>query len=331
MFFAFAVTLVPALGAFAGAAARSELGDHYWTAWDQWFMGDALAQLVITPAIFYWVFGASARWPRLDPKRLIEGCLLTLGLVLTGYVAADTADGPVPFLQTRFYAPIPFLFWAAVRFGMFGASGAVTVLAALVVHAALQGRGPFANLPPSETALALQNYLLLRAAPVYLAAVVIEQRWAIERSLRESQERFHTMADASPVLIWVCGRDKLCEFVNQSWLQFTGRTLQQEIGNGWAEAVHPDDQQRCLQTYYNAFDARTPSKRNIACAAMMVSTAGSWTRVRRATRRTVIFSATWALRSTSAIASGPRKQPVRWRTRSDWPRWESSPRSSRTK
>jgi len=77
-----------------------------------------------------------------------------------------------------------------------------------------------------------------------------------EAVLRESEERFRNMADTAPVLIWVSGPDKGCIFFNKSWLDFTGRTIQQELGNGWAENVHPDDLDRCWEVYSSAFDAR---------------------------------------------------------------------------
>jgi PAS domain S-box-containing protein len=80
----------------------------------------------------------------------------------------------------------------------------------------------------------------------------------VERALRESEQRFRVITDASPVLVWMSGTDKLCYYFNKGWLDFVGRTLEQESGNGWAENVHPEDFDRCLQIYVANFDARRP-------------------------------------------------------------------------
>lgn len=84
------------------------------------------------------------------------------------------------------------------------------------------------------------------------------ERCRAEQELHESEQRFRIMADNAPVLIWRSGLDKLCTWFNKPWLDFTGRTIEQELGNGWTENVHPDDFGRCLQTYSAAFDARRP-------------------------------------------------------------------------
>src|SRR4029434_10744128 len=84
----------------------------------------------------------------------------------------------------------------------------------------------------------------------------ITERKNSEQTIRESEERFRTMANVAPVMIWMSGKDKLCTFFNKGWLDFTGRTLEQELGNGWAEGVHREDIDRCLEIYDNAFSAR---------------------------------------------------------------------------
>jgi PAS domain S-box-containing protein len=84
---------------------------------------------------------------------------------------------------------------------------------------------------------------------------VTAQREA-QNALIESEVRFRTLADTAPVLIWMAGPDGLCTFFNRAWLEFTGRTLEQELGNGWARGVHPDDYARCLDVYQTNFQAR---------------------------------------------------------------------------
>jgi PAS domain S-box-containing protein len=83
----------------------------------------------------------------------------------------------------------------------------------------------------------------------------ILDRKRVEAELRESEERFHNLADTAPVMIWMCGTDKLCTYVSRPWLEFTGRNIDQELGNGWAERIHPDDYDFFLE-YGRAFDAR---------------------------------------------------------------------------
>jgi PAS domain S-box-containing protein len=73
-----------------------------------------------------------------------------------------------------------------------------------------------------------------------------------------AESRFREIADSAPVLIWISGIDTLCYYFNKPWLEFTGRALHQEMGNGWAEGVHSDDFDRCLKVYLESFKKRVP-------------------------------------------------------------------------
>ena len=87
------------------------------------------------------------------------------------------------------------------------------------------------------------------------AGALMRKRAAEART--ESEERFQAVANTAPVLIWMSETNKLCTFFNQNWLAFTGRTLADEVGDGWASGVHPEDLDRCQETYSTNFDARS--------------------------------------------------------------------------
>ena len=86
----------------------------------------------------------------------------------------------------------------------------------------------------------------------------IEERKQVEMLLRESEQHFRTLANGGSTLIWTSGIDKLCNYFNEPWLRFTGRKLEQELGNGWTEGLHQEDLDRCLQIYVSSFDQRQP-------------------------------------------------------------------------
>jgi PAS domain S-box-containing protein len=84
------------------------------------------------------------------------------------------------------------------------------------------------------------------------------QRTLAEQAVQGSEKLFRTMADATPVMIWRSGPDTGCTYFNAGWLQFTGQTMEHELGDGWSAGVHPEDLRQCLDTYISAFEQRKP-------------------------------------------------------------------------
>ena len=108
---------------------------------------------------------------------------------------------------------------------------------------------------PTDNTLSLQYFFLIISIPLTFLGVVIREAENSQIEVRENEAQFR-MTNSAPVMIWKSDTEKRCTFFNKGWLDFTGRTLEQEQGYGWAEGVHPEDYKRCLQVYVDSFDVR---------------------------------------------------------------------------
>jgi PAS domain S-box-containing protein len=89
-------------------------------------------------------------------------------------------------------------------------------------------------------------------------SIDITERKRVEMALRESEERFRTMADSAPVMIWVTDQNKELTYINEPWIKFTGRDLEEQLGHGWTESIHPEDHETTVKAYFDAFEREEP-------------------------------------------------------------------------
>ncbi|MFZ1218918.1 MAG: MASE1 domain-containing protein [Chthoniobacterales bacterium] len=221
IFFAFAALLGPFLSSFldAGFVALNQWGtDNYWQVWRIRFSSNVLATLTLVPFIVTWSRGGIAWLGRIRRPRVLEAGLLILALILVNAVVFYKL-GPAPDFALL-YLPLPFLIWAAVRFGSRGASAAICAVTFLAIWSAGHGYGPFSSGPPEENAFSIQMFLIAMSVPVLLLAAVIEERRKDAMTLRERDERITLAAESANLAFWTINFER-----QASWMNDQGRAL----------------------------------------------------------------------------------------------------------
>jgi PAS domain S-box-containing protein len=243
----FAVILAPI--SVASTAASALKGDVWWVG----FFTEALALLTLTPAILSWVDVIHAREKK-PTAHLLEAALMFTGLATLAYFTFVASGGESR--PTLLYSLVPFLLWAALRFGITGTSNSMVLVAFLAIFGAVHGRGPFTGDTPANSVLSLQLFLLVAAVSfMVLAAVVEEQKvaahalsksaeavWASEERLRLAQQaaRIGTFERnvRTGVVTWTPEMEAMYGLLPGGF----GRTQ-----TAFESLIHPDDRARVME------------------------------------------------------------------------------------
>ena len=186
-----AVLVAPAVAALGGATLVSALGRSpgFWLVWQQWWLSNAITGLIVLPLLTGDVRPFLAWAVRLPARRLVEASLLAASLLAVGAAVFARSYAASPTHQAHLYWALPFLLWAAVRFGPRGTCATLLGVTSLSVWGAIAGRGPFAPDAPTENLLELQVFLLAVSIPVLLLASLIKQQRQTAATLTEIEKR----------------------------------------------------------------------------------------------------------------------------------------------
>jgi PAS domain S-box-containing protein len=221
----FAVIVAPVVASFLGALAWR---GGYWDSWKVSFLSEAIAFLTLPPAILGWASGGPA-WVRKSRAYWLEAGALLLALILFGwltFVALKTSSPPI-----LLYCFVPFLLWAALRFGLTGVSTSMLVIALLSIWGAIHGRGPFIGHGTLGDVLSLQLFLLFATVPFMIFAVLVEERKSSEQALKKSEEKFSIAFRESPTAIVLTSlKDHRYIEVNETFTSLTGYRRDELIG-----------------------------------------------------------------------------------------------------
>jgi signal transduction histidine kinase/integral membrane sensor domain MASE1 len=197
-----AVLVAPALSAFVGAAGLATLGIPYWHVWWTWFLGDALASLILTPTIVMWVTTGRAGLRPTSRRRGLEALVLSILLLFVGWLLVYSRL-TLLVNDAVYYLPLPLLVWAAVRLGPRGIASALTAVTFFAIASVAGFWGIAVNGTMPREVLSLQLFLIAIAVPLLLLAAQIEERrQAVQKVQRQAEELdriFEAVADGIAV------------------------------------------------------------------------------------------------------------------------------------
>ncbi len=159
----------------------------YWTLVRMRFSSNVLAELTVVPLVLTWATFRVENLRAAPPRRYLEIAAVFIGVLVTSLVAFDLPLFDANSAPALFYAPLPFLLWAAVRLGTTGAASALALMVVVTIFGAVNGLGPFTGGLPQDTARDMQLFLIAVSVPLLLLAVALEERSRAERDAHEQR------------------------------------------------------------------------------------------------------------------------------------------------
>lgn len=242
----------------AGFVALNHWGeDSYWQIWRMRTFSNIFASVTIVPAIATWK-EAELRKFKMTPKRAAEAWLLFLGLAAVMslmFFWLETGRGLVPIVLAT---PLPFFFWASIRFGVRGASGAILTGAILAIWSSVHERGPFMTGSPEENALSIQAFFILLTVTLIPLAAMLRERKAMTLVLSASERRYREVLESQPELVCRYFADTTVTFANESCCRFFGRRRESLLGRKFLELVRSEVHERILLNVASVMVSRRP-------------------------------------------------------------------------
>ena len=262
----FAVILAPFMAAFLSAPG---IGGGYWNAWGISFFSEVLAFLTLTPAALSWISNGRS-WVRKSRSYHLEAATLFAGLGLLSYLSFTASVGSNwPALV---FSLVPFLLWAALRFGSLGISSAMIIVAFLSIWGAVHGRGPFLDRVPLSSMFSIQVFLICTATPFMVLAGVVEEHKRDVEALRKTEERFRLASRAGRMFAyeWDLATDVMVRSAGSAevlGLEPGVRTTGEEM----LAKVHPED----LETLKYVIAELRPERPNLQITYRMLRADGT--------------------------------------------------------
>jgi PAS domain S-box-containing protein len=247
-FLAFAVVLGPVTGAFVGAAdvVLHDRAPGYWLPWQAWLLSNALTGLTLLPLLVYVVKSPATFVGRTTPRRAIEAVTLSVGLLLVGFLVLARPRAATS-LPASLYGPLPFMLWAAVRFGPGGTIAALSAITALAIHGATSGRGPFILQSPEENLVQLQFFLIALYVPMVFLSAIVREHGRAAAALRQSQARYRSVVEDQTELICRILPDGTYTFVNEAYCRYFQRSPENLLGQSFWQFLPAEAHEECRQ------------------------------------------------------------------------------------